>query len=124
MVIHLSNSRRAASLMIELVAAIALLTGALLPIAYSLASEKGLAHASYQRAIAMEIVDGEMEILAAGEWRAFPPGVQDYKVNSMAVTNLPPGRFILTLETNKARLEWQPSVKMHGGPVVRETSLP
>jgi hypothetical protein len=124
MVIHLSSSRRAASLMIELVAAIALLTGALLPIAYSLASEKRLAHASYQRAVAMEIVDGEMEILAAGEWRAFPPGVHGYRVNSMAATNLPRGRFILTLETNKARLEWQPGVKMHGGPIVRETSLP
>ena len=124
MVINLSNSRRAASLMIELVAAIALLTGALLPIAYSLASEKRLAHASYQRAIAMEIVDGEMEILAAGEWRAFSLGIQEYNVKAMAATNLPPGHFILTLETNRARLEWQPGVKMHGGPVARETSLP
>jgi len=52
-----------------------------LPLAYSVASEKRLARASYQRAVAMEIVDGEIEILAAGEWLAFKSGAQDYQVH-------------------------------------------
>jgi hypothetical protein len=118
-----SKSRQRGALTTELLVAIALLTGALLPLAYSFASEKRLARASYQRAIAMEIVDGEMEVLASGEWRAFPLGAHDYSTHAASATNLPPGHFRVTVQTNKLRLEWQPSVKMHGGGVIRETNL-
>jgi hypothetical protein len=118
-----SKTRQRAALTTELLVAMALLTGALLPLAYSFASEKRLARASYERAVAMEIVDGEMEVLTAGEWRAFPLGAHDYSIHAASATNLPPGRFLLTLQTNKLRLEWQPSVKMHGGGVFRETNL-
>jgi hypothetical protein len=109
--------------MIELVVAMALLAGALLPMAYSFASERRLARASYQRAVAMEIVDGEMEALVAGEWRAFPPGRQEYKVLAGAATNLPPGRCLLTVQSDKIRLEWRPDVKRQGGSVVREAAV-
>jgi hypothetical protein len=107
-------------MMVELLVAIALLVGVMLPIAFSIASEQRLARAYYQRAVAMEIVDGEMEALAAGEWRAFTPGVHRYPVRAAAATNLPPGEFRLMVATNKVRLEWQPAVKQRGGPVVRE----
>jgi hypothetical protein len=107
----------------ELLVAMALLVGALLPVAYAIASERRLARAYYQRAVAMEIVDGEIEVLAAGEWRAFAPGAHEYQVHAGAATNLPPGRFVLTIQTGKARLEWIPAVKMHGGAVVRETKV-
>ena len=117
------RARRCGSLMVELLVAMALLTGALLPLAYSIASERRLARSSYQRAVAMEIVDGEMEVLAAGGWRAFTPGTHEYPVAAGAATNLPTGRFLLHIEAGKARLEWRPSVKMHGGPVVREMTV-
>ncbi len=122
MVIYISNSSvsRRGYLMVELLVAMALLTGALIPIAYSIASEKRLARATYQRAVAMEIVDGEFEALMAGQWRAFTPGVHEYSVRAGAVTNLPPGKFQLTLGSGKVRLEWKPTVKDHGGPVLRE----
>jgi hypothetical protein len=109
--------------MIELVVAMAIIAFILLPTAYSISAERRLMRAMYQRAIAMEIVDGEMETLAAGGWRGLGKGVVDYPVKSNAATNLPPGRFILTLTPEKLRLEWQPSVKQHGGPVVREVRL-
>jgi len=111
------------ALMIELLVAMALLLGALLPLAYSIASERQLARATYQRAVAMELVDGEMEILAAGEWRAFPAGRYPYPIRAAAATNLPPGAFLLTVTPIKVRLEWQPTVKRHGGPVAREIIL-
>jgi len=114
------RARRIGALMVELLVAMALLTGVLLPIAYSVASEKRLARATYQRAVAMEIVDGEIEALAAGEWRAVPAGTHEYSVRAGAATNLPPGRFLLSLESTKLRLEWRPTVRMHGGSVVRE----
>ena len=118
--------RRAAQrgmLMVELLVAIALLAGAVLPLAYSIASEKRYARALYQRAVAIEIVDGELEALAAGEWRAFTNGVQPYPVRAAALTNLPPGTFLLTLTDKNVRLEWRPAIKHHGGPVVREAKL-
>ena len=116
--------RRRGALMTELFVAMALLTGALLPLAYSITSEKRLARAAYQRAVAMEIVDGEMEILAAGEWRAFPAGSHEYSVHARAATNLPPGQFLLTITTNKVRLEWRPLAKKVGrAVVVREAEI-
>jgi hypothetical protein len=117
------SARRRGSLMIELLAAIMLLTAALLPLAYSISSEKRLARGMYQRAIAMEIVDGEIEVLAAGGWRAFTNGVSVYHVPAAAATNLPPGRFIVSVTPPKVRLEWRPEVKGHGGPVVREVRV-
>jgi hypothetical protein len=118
------SKRRRGALMIELFVAMALLTGALLPLAYSITSEKRLARASYQRAVAMEILDGEMEILAAGEWRAFSLGSHEYSVHSAAAANLPPGKFLLTVTANKVRLEWRPLAKKIGGPVVvREAQI-
>ncbi|MCX6913343.1 MAG: prepilin-type N-terminal cleavage/methylation domain-containing protein [Verrucomicrobia bacterium] len=110
-------------LMVELLVALALVVAVLLPFAYSFAAERRLALASYQRAVAMEIVDGEMEVLAAGEWRAFPPGTHDYHIQAGAATNLPPGRFMLTVQPGKVRLHWQPDRKDHGGPVTREAIL-
>lgn len=115
--------RQSGSLMVELLVAMALLVGVLFPLAYSFAAERRLARSSYQRAVAMEIVDGEMEVLAAGQWRAFLPGAQDYRVHAGAATNLPPGHFILTVEPGKLRLRWQPARKDQGGAVTREAII-
>ena len=106
--------------MIELMVAIALLAIALLPIGYSIASERVLARSCYERAVAMEIVDGEMEVLLGGEWRNFASGTHDYAIHANAAANLPDGKFLLTIEFGKVRLEWRPDEKHHGGPVVRE----
>ncbi|MEI6392982.1 MAG: hypothetical protein WCT12_17990 [Verrucomicrobiota bacterium] len=117
------SRRQHGALMTELLVALALLAGVLLPLAYSFVSERRLARSSYQRAVAMEIVDGEMEVLAAGEWRAFTPGTHEYQVRAGAATNLPPGQFVLTLEPGKVRLHWQPALKQHGGAVTREVRV-
>src|SRR5512142_428082 len=98
-------------LMIELLVAITLLLVAVLPLAYSFGSEKRFVRSAYQRAIAMELVDGEAEVLAAGTWRDFPPGKHPYEIRAAAVTNLPPGRFLLDVEAGRFRLEWQPQEK-------------
>ena len=111
---------QSAFLMVELLVAMALVVAVLLPFAYSFAAERRIALASYQRAVAMEIVDGEMEVLVAGEWRAFPSGTHDYHIHAGAATNLPPGRFLLTVQPGIVRLHWQPALKDHGGAVTRE----
>jgi hypothetical protein len=125
MVIRLSrkNGRKRASLMNELLAAMAILVGVAIPLAWSLSSERRLARALYQRAVAMEIIDGEMEVIVAGEWRAFKQGRHEYPVRALSATNLPPGGFYLTVEPKVVRLEWKPAVKQHGGPLQREARL-
>ena len=122
MVIHTHNKRikEDGSLMAELLVAVSILMIVLLPVAYSFHQEQRLMRSYYTRAAAMEIVDGEMEVLMAGEWRNFTPGTHTYTVNAQSTTNLLPGQFTLTLTTNKVRLEWQPELKDVGGPVVRE----
>ena len=79
MVINLPSktARERGALMAELLVAIALLTIAVLPGGYAITSEKTLARAHYECPVAMEILDGEMEVLLAGEWRAFSPGTHD-----------------------------------------------
>jgi hypothetical protein len=101
----------------------ALLVGTLIPLSYSIHSERLYARAAYYRAVAMEIVDGEMEVLLAGDWRSFKPGTHEYSVRAGAATNLPAGRFLLTIGTNKLRLEWNPSVEQLGLRVVREVTI-
>ncbi|MGD0412427.1 MAG: type II secretion system protein [Verrucomicrobiota bacterium] len=110
--------------LIELVVAMAILAIALLPLGYAAGSTARRLRANYQRAVAVEIVDGEMEILAAGEWRAFPEGPQPYPVHAKAAANLPPGHFQFTRAGNHLRLEWSSTEKRGIGAVVREVTVP
>ncbi|MBI3414196.1 MAG: hypothetical protein HY043_02565 [Verrucomicrobia bacterium] len=107
----------------ELIVAMAILATVLLPIGYAFSHERVLCRAYYHRAIAMEIVDGELEVLAAGEWRAFKSGIQPYVVRAESSKNLPPGKFELTLSNQLVRLEWLPAGKNGGGHVRREANL-
>ena len=107
----------------DLVVAMGILTVTMLPLAFSFVSEIKLCRGYYYRAVAMEIVDGEMEILAAGEWRAFRHGDQSYPIRAESAKVLPPGRFRLTVEGESVRLEWLPDKRNQGGRVVREAKV-
>lgn len=121
---HAAARRRArGSLSAELTVALGVLVAAVLPLSVAFVHDQTALRSRYFRAVALEIVDGEMEVLAAGEWRAFPPGRQPYPVRAEAAKNLPPGAFILTLTNGRARLEWVPETRGAGGTVVREAVL-
>ena len=108
---------------IDLLVAMAILTLAVVPLGYSFARERQMLKIEYQRSVANEIVDGEMEILAAGAGKSFPDGSQNYSVRANAASQLPPGHFQLTKTGNHLRLEWTPDKKRGVGAVVRETTL-
>ncbi|MBE7503953.1 MAG: hypothetical protein HS113_27445 [Verrucomicrobiales bacterium] len=121
---HSARPRRdRGSLTAELLIALGLLAFTLLPLSMSFQREQVALRALYTRALAMELVDGELEVLRAGAWQAFSPGIHAYEIRAEAVRNLPPGQFQLTVETNRLRLEWLPAGKGGGGPVVREARL-
>jgi hypothetical protein len=119
-----ARSRAGGWMIAECVVALGILIAVMIPISFSFVAEHRACRASYYHAVAMELVDGEMEILRAGEWRQFPRGTQPFVINSAAAKNLPPGQFMLTVEEHVVRLEWQPSAKDQGGKVTRETVLP
>jgi hypothetical protein len=120
MVIRFNPQPRRGALATECVVALGILATVMLPMSFTLIQESKLLRAYYFKAAAMEIVDGEMEILAAGEWRALAQGKQSYSVRAASATNLPPGEFVLTVTPALARLEWIPKAHGVGGPVGRE----
>ena len=124
MVIVRNPESRGGWLVIDLAVAVMILGLAMLPLAFSFNSEQKLLRANYNRAIAMEIVDGEMEVLRAGAWRKITEGEHDYAVNARAATNLPAGNFLTRRSTATLRLEWRPAKRTKGGSVSREMLLP
>ena len=93
--------------MVELIVAMVILTTALMPIALSVMKDQRSYRNYYFKAIAMEIVDGEMEVLRSGYWKEFQQGAQPYPTTAKAAGNLPEGDFTLTLEGKSIRLEWK-----------------
>jgi len=116
------NKQRAA-LITEWVVAMGILSAVMLPLAFSFSQESKHCRASYYRALAMEIVDGEMEVLAAGEWQTFNPGEHPYPVSAASATNLPPGTFRFTRGEDRLLLEWIPGSHGQGGRAFREVRL-
>jgi hypothetical protein len=111
------------ALIFEVLMAMTIVIIAVIPLSYTLTSDARLFRVTYQGAVAMEIVDGEIEILAAGGWRDIPEGSRPYTVHANAAGNLPPGQFVLTRAGNHLRLEWSPAKKSGIGPIVREVTV-
>jgi hypothetical protein len=118
-----SNLPKRGALVMELVVAMAILAIAVVPLAFSFVHERQLLRRAYTNAVAMEIVDGEMEVLAAGEWQAYPKGTHPYSVKALAATNLPRSVFELTITNKRVRLEWIPQQHHVGGRIVREAQV-
>lgn len=118
-----NQRRESGALMTDLMVGLSIFTLALLPLGISFAREMQLVRAAYWRGVAMEVVDGEMEILAAGEWQAFADGQTAYAVHSPAASNLPPGTLQLTKSGKHLRLEWKPADRRGVGAVVREVTV-
>jgi hypothetical protein len=116
--------RRHGFLQIDLVVALAIFSIAIVPLGFSFSRERQVLKMDYRRSVVNEIVDGEMEILAAGAGRDFPDGSHIYPFHSRAAASLPPGYFQLTKSGNHLRLEWRPDEPHSVGVVTRETTMP
>lgn len=110
-------------LVAELVVAISVLAVAMIPLAYSFSLEQKLVRTHYDQVVAMEIVDGEIELLRAGDWRSWSEGEHIYPVTAASAKNLPAGRFQLTRTPHLVRLEWIPAKRGASRKVRREFTL-
>jgi len=118
-----ARHRQSAMLITELLIAVAFLCAAVIPLGYSFAKERQYLRTCYYRAVAMEIVDGEMELLVAGEWRSYTNGVHQIIPPAQAAKNLPPGLFQLNVDGKHLSLEWRPTDRDFGVRVTREVVL-
>ncbi|MDB6025070.1 MAG: hypothetical protein JWM68_1293 [Verrucomicrobiales bacterium] len=109
-------------LTVDLVVAMGILVLAVIPLAFSFLNEQKLCRAYYFRSVTMEIVDGEMEKLMAGDWRNYKEGEQPYRVKAEAVKNLH-GNFVFEIRSDKIRLVFEPSGNDKGGRVMREAKI-
>lgn len=121
---HKIGKSRRGILEVDLAMAMLILAVAIIPLAFSFAKEREVLRVEYCRAVADEIVDGEVEILAAGDWKNFPDGEQSYTVHSRAAANLPAGQFELIKNGHHLRLEWLPKRRQGIGVVAREMTVP
>jgi hypothetical protein len=92
---------------VDLLVAIALLLLVVLPLAYGMVGERRLLDAELRRAALVELLDGELEILLAGEWRNRPEGESDVPLTGAATARLQPGRCVLVKTGKNLRLEWR-----------------
>jgi len=110
-------------MMVDLLVGMAILAAAVLPLAFFYVKETRVLRAEYFHGVAMEIVDGEMEVLAAGAGRNLPDGSQPYVVHARAAASLPAGHFQLTKTGQHLRLEWASDQRQGIRPVVREVTI-
>lgn len=118
-----ARRKQTGALMTDVVIALSILAVGVFPLAFSFQTEQRMLRAEYEHAVLMELVDGEMEILKAGEWRAYESGSHTYQVKNVTGLKLPPGHFQLTRTDRHLRLEWLSDKPMHGGSIVREGDL-
>lgn len=93
------------------------------PITHSWLNEQRIIRNYYYRAIAMQIVDGEMEILVAGAGTSLKEGSKEYAIKARSAENLPPGKFTIARNGNQLTLTWRPDKRSHGSEVKREVVL-
>lgn len=119
---RLSRQRRG-FMEVDLLVGLAILTIAVVPVGFAFARERQVLRMEYQRSVINEIVDGEMEILAAGAAKNIPDGTQVYSFSSRAAGDLPAGHYQLTKTGSRLRLEWLPDEKAGISAVSREITL-
>ena len=118
-----NKAKQRGVIMAEMIVAMGILVIAMLPLSFAAISDAHQLRTTYQKAIAREILDGEIEMLAAGEWQHVPEGIHDYAIHANAATNLPPGNFRTSRTANIVRLEWRPLKKTGIGTLSREVKL-
>jgi hypothetical protein len=112
--------RECGALMTEVLIGMAILAVAVMPLSVTFMTNQITVRRLYQKAVTMEVIDGEMEILAAGEWHSFKEGAQPYPIDEKHAKNLLRGAATLTVAGNHLRLEWKPEDRRKGNFIVRE----
>ena len=116
-------AKRLAFLQLDVAVAITVLALVFIPLSGSSSGDLDLARRQYFEAVALQLIDGEMDVLLAGERRKYTPGEHQIKPVGEAVQNLPEGEFVLTVHDQKLTLAWVPTKRAKWGRVERVVEL-
>ena len=116
-------TNRLAFLQLDVAVAITVLALVFIPLSVSSSGDLDLARRQYFEAVALQLIDGEMDVLLAGERRKYTPGEHQIKPVGGAVQNLPEGEFVLTVHDQKLTLAWVPTKRAKWGRVERVVQL-
>lgn len=109
---------------VDLAVALGLLVVLVLPLAHGLVGERRLLDAELRRAALIELLDGELEILLAGEWKSRPEGESDVALAGAGAERLPAGRCVLVKNGRHLRLEWRPEKRPGAVAASKEAVVP
>ena len=116
-------TNRLAFLQLDVAVAITVLALVFIPLSVSSSGDLDLARRQYFEAVTLQLIDGEMDVLLAGERRKYTPGEHQIKPVGEAVQNLPEGEFVLTVHDQKLTLAWVPTKRAKWGRVERVVEL-
>jgi hypothetical protein len=116
-------ARRRAFLQLDVAVAITVLALVFIPLSVSSSGDLDLARRQYFEAVALQLIDGEMDVLLAGERRKYTTGEHRITPVGEAVQNLPEGEFVLTVHDQKLTLAWVPTKRAKWGRVERVVEL-
>ncbi len=116
-------ARRRAFLQLDVAVAITVLALVFIPLSVSSSGDLDLARRQYFEAVALQLIDGEMDVLLAGERQKYTTGEHRITPVGESVQNLPEGEFVLTVHDQKLTLAWVPTKRAKWGRVERVVEL-
>ena len=116
-------ANRLAFLQLDVAIALMVLALVFIPLSVSSSGDLDLARRHYFEAVALQLIDGEMDVLLAGERRKYTTGEHRITPVGEAVQNLPEGEFVLTVHDQKLTLAWVPTKRAKWGRVERVVEL-
>ena len=115
--------KRLAFLQLDVAIAITVLALVFIPLSVSSSGDLDLARRHYFEAVALQLIDGEMDVLLAGEHRKYTPGEHRIKPVGESVQNLHEGEFVLSVQHEKLTMAWMPKKLDKWGRVERVVEL-
>jgi len=116
-------ARCRAFLQLDVAVAITVLALVFIPLSVSSSGDLDLARRHYFEAVALQLIDGEMDVLLAGERQKYTTGEHRITPVGEAVQNLPEGEFVLTVQEQKLTLAWMPTKRAKWGRIERVVEL-
>ena len=108
-------ANRLAFLQLDVAVAITVLALVFIPLSVSSSGDLDLARRQYFEAVALQLIDGEMDVLLAGERQKYTTGEHRITPVGEAVQNLPESEFVLTVHDQKLTLAWVPTKRAKWG---------
>ena len=115
--------RRLAFIQLDVAVAIVILMLVFIPLTVTSSSKLDLARRHHVEAVVLHLIDGEIDVLLAGEKEKYNFGEHRINPAGEAAEDLPKGDFILTLKKNQLSLVWIPVKPAKWGRIERKVNL-